>query len=404
MNMKLTQKETDLAGITTSSLMEEIEGLLSAPINVEMDKQEAVAVIQVLRLTNSKLLKRAIQLEQARAECQKDSQLHHQERSLLQTQLAQKMQELETAQEQIKLLKQEQQALKEKNQQQEILNEGLTVQLQTSQERVNQLEHEWLLTQATHNEQTYQLRQSESTCQELRNRLTRQQRYTMQLKVALEKCLDQPEAKSEVESDRIFTYQECEQKTDSSHQVSFAQVEPIPPWSIRESKIDCEVFATQPINAVAEATTNIDETLVEAFKEQFPEAIAPLGQTPEEQHNAVLNLLSDTSCVEAQASDNVIEVVEVTTETLDQSQWLEATFAEVLEAPAETNCDRKILHHSESSSVSSESTTEFEPLPTWEEPADVANPNWPSPVLNPSRSKKRKTLAAIELPNFAHIR
>ncbi|WNN87225.1 hypothetical protein [Gloeocapsopsis dulcis] len=385
MNMELTQKETNLARVTTSSLMEGIENLLSAPVNVEMNKQEEIAVIQVLRLKNSKLLKKAMQLEQARVECKKDSQL--------QTQLAQKMQELETAQQQIKLLKQEQQSYKEKTQQQQILIEGLTVQLQTSQERVNQLEHEWLLTQATYNEQTYQLRQSESTCQELRNRLTRQQRYTMQLKVALEKCLEQPNTKSEVESDRIFTYQECEQKTDSPHQVSFAQVEPIPPWSGHESKVDCEVFTTQPMNAVA-ATTNIDE-IVEVFKEQFPEAIAPLGQTPEEQHDAVLNLLNDAPCVEAQASDNFIKVVEVASE--DQSQdWLEATFAEVLEAPAETNCD------STSSSVSSESTTEFEQLPTWEEPEFFTNPNWPSPILYPSRSKKRKTLAAIELPNFAH--
>jgi hypothetical protein len=396
MNMELSQKETDLAQVATSHLMEGSKDLLSAPVNLEMDKQEAAAVIQVLRLTNSKLLQRAMHLEQAQVECKHDSQLQQERSLVLQTQLAQKIQELEAAQEQIKLLKQEQLALKEKTQQQEILNEGLTVQLQTSQERINQLEHEWLLTQATHNEQTYQLRQSESICQELRNRLTRQQRYTMQLKVALEKCLDQPESKSEIEGDRIFTYQECEQKTESSHQVSFAQDEPIPPWSDCEAKTDCEA-AAQPLSAVA-ATTTIDETLVEAFKEQFPEVIAPLG--PQEQHDAVLNLLSDTSGVEAQASDNLIEVVEV---DLNQPQWLEATFAEVL-SPVEMKCDHNVSQPAESSSVSFESTTEFELLPTWEEPAaaDFANPNWPSPVLYPSRSKKRKSLAAIELPSFAH--
>lgn len=348
MNMEMSQKETDLATITTSSLLER-EDMLNAPVKVEMNEQEAATVIQVLRLTNSKILKRAMQLEKTRAESQKDLQFHHQERSLLQTQLAQKTQELEAAQEQIKLLKQEQQALKEKTTQQQILNEGLTVQLQTSQERVNQLEHEWILTQAIHNKQIYQLQQSESTCQELRNRLTRQQHYTTQLKVALEKCLDKPNSKSEVESDRIFTYTNSE----SPQQVTLAQEQPIPPWSNQDLAIDGEVFpTTQPLETVFE--TNVDE-IVDAVIEPCSEAIAPLEQSPD---------------------------------------WLEATLTEA----AETQCNDP-----ESASISSKSTTEDE-APIWDEPEFLANPNWPSPILNPARTKKRKSLAAIELPTFAHSR
>lgn len=414
MNMELTRRENYLAGdLATSSRVEGIANLLSTPVDIE--KEENVAVIQALRSTNSKLFKQAMQLEQALVECTKDWKTQHERSQVIQTQLAQKTHELETAQEQIKLLKQEQQTNKQITQQQQILIEGLTVQLQASQERVNQLEREWLFTQATHNEQTYQLRQTESTCQELRNRLTRQQRYTMQLKVALEKCLDQPSPKSETaaDSDRIFTYTAThEENTDAPHQVIFAQVQPIPPWSGNESKPDA-VFTAHSLDAVTEATatTEIDENLVEAFMEQFPAAIETLGETPEEQHDAVLNLLSDSSNADAGLAQNPVELVAVTdtssrydTATADQSQgWLEATFAEVLESSdaTELNIDRA----PESPSVpSEESVTEFEfdQLPAWEE-TYFANPNWPSPVVYPSRSsKKRKTLAAIELPNFAH--
>ncbi|MGJ3248629.1 MAG: hypothetical protein ACFE0I_21430 [Elainellaceae cyanobacterium] len=78
------------------------------------------------------------------------------------------------------------------HQRQEILIETLTHQLQASQERVVQIEQDYAQLQKGHAEQSRELTQSEHLCRDLQMRLQRQQRYTMQFKVALEKCLEVP--------------------------------------------------------------------------------------------------------------------------------------------------------------------------------------------------------------------
>ena len=71
----------------------------------------------------------------------------------------------------------------------QMLNETLKTELSASQDRVTQLEpeHTALLRQDT--EQSQALLQANTSCRDLRARLQRQQRYTLQFKAALEKCL-----------------------------------------------------------------------------------------------------------------------------------------------------------------------------------------------------------------------
>ncbi|MDA0268663.1 MAG: hypothetical protein O3A14_17310 [Cyanobacteria bacterium] len=73
---------------------------------------------------------------------------------------------------------------------QRILAETLQAQLDSGQERVTQLERECTLLQQQHTAKSQSLQKAEETCRDLRSRLQRQQRYTLQFKVALEKCLD----------------------------------------------------------------------------------------------------------------------------------------------------------------------------------------------------------------------
>ncbi|PSB24723.1 hypothetical protein [Stenomitos frigidus] len=79
-------------------------------------------------------------------------------------------------------------------QRQQILVETLTEQLESSQERIAQLERDCALTQQRHNEQVQQVLQAEGACRDLRLRLHRQQQQTLQFKAALEKCLEMPTA------------------------------------------------------------------------------------------------------------------------------------------------------------------------------------------------------------------
>ena len=78
------------------------------------------------------------------------------------------------------------------HQRQQILIETLTGQLETSQERVAQLEREAALLQQHYSDRSQLLAQAEGTNRDLQARLHRQQRYTLQFKVALEKCLEVP--------------------------------------------------------------------------------------------------------------------------------------------------------------------------------------------------------------------
>ncbi|WP_088893820.1 hypothetical protein [Leptolyngbya ohadii] len=89
------------------------------------------------------------------------------------------------------------------NQRQQIVIETLTAGLENSQERVAQLEREAALLQQRYSEQTQLLMQSEGTCRDLQARLQRQQRYTLQFKAALEKCLEMPMPHQETGSDMI---------------------------------------------------------------------------------------------------------------------------------------------------------------------------------------------------------
>ncbi len=70
-----------------------------------------------------------------------------------------------------------------------IHNETLQAELDGSQQRVAQLERECTLLQQRFSEKNTALHQAEETCRDLKARLHRQQRYTLQFKAALEKCL-----------------------------------------------------------------------------------------------------------------------------------------------------------------------------------------------------------------------
>ncbi|MGB3137805.1 MAG: hypothetical protein WBB18_13460, partial [Nodosilinea sp.] len=71
-----------------------------------------------------------------------------------------------------------------------IHNETLQAELDVGHQRVAQLERECTLLQQRFSEKNTALHQAEETCRDLKARLHRQQRYTLQFKAALEKCLN----------------------------------------------------------------------------------------------------------------------------------------------------------------------------------------------------------------------
>ncbi|XGV95120.1 MAG: hypothetical protein ACAF41_20525 [Leptolyngbya sp. BL-A-14] len=127
-------------------------------------------------------------------------------------------------------IRQELERTQQTAQRQQILVETLTEQLESSQERIAQLERDCALTQQRYNEQVQQVLQVESTCRDLRLRLHRQQQQTLQFKAALEKCLEMPTA---------YTSQalpEIALEDDSSNLQALSallkpKTQPVKPWS-----------------------------------------------------------------------------------------------------------------------------------------------------------------------------
>ena len=156
----------------------------------QADLVELLSLMQDLQHRNSYLLGRVNQLEAVLNDCQSTLEAQAVRTQEQETVLAQQTEEMLAAEEHIHRLMHELDCAHQATQRQQILIETVTGQLESSQERVAQLERECALTQQRYNEQTHSLLQSENICRDLRSRLHRQQRYTLQFKAALEKCLD----------------------------------------------------------------------------------------------------------------------------------------------------------------------------------------------------------------------
>jgi len=100
------------------------------------------------------------------------------------------------------LLLQELEKTRQALQHQQHLVESLREQLANSQARTAQLECDLALVQQRYRQQAHLLQETETACLDLRTRLHRQQRQTLQFKAALEQCLDATSPNQSVRHDR----------------------------------------------------------------------------------------------------------------------------------------------------------------------------------------------------------
>ncbi|HEY9652236.1 MAG TPA: hypothetical protein V6C95_16365, partial [Coleofasciculaceae cyanobacterium] len=148
------------------------------------------ALVQKMRQRNRHLLEQVAELRQALKEKQEELNTERTRSREHEVIITQQSEDLIAIQGQLGRLFQALESSHQAAQRQQILIETLSEQLQSSQERVAQLERECALVQQGYNEQSHQLLQAANTCRELRTRLHRQQRQTLQFKVALEKSLE----------------------------------------------------------------------------------------------------------------------------------------------------------------------------------------------------------------------
>jgi hypothetical protein len=218
---------------------------------------DLISLIQELNQCNNILLDRVSLLEDALERSQTALRAEV-ERSQAQQAIApQAVQELMTAQEQIVQLSNQLEFAQQTHQRQQIRIETLAAQLDSSQERVAQLEREAALAQQRFEQQSHMVAQTENVCRDLQARLQRQQRYTLQFKAALEKCLDVPppsyESQSEPEQSAVSTQTWQEAQTALAGSVFLPKSQRIQPWSFRD------LLVSEPVEDADRPTRGTDD-------------------------------------------------------------------------------------------------------------------------------------------------
>ena len=405
----------------------------------DTDVAELVSLSQSLEQQNSDLLAHVEQLEKLLDECHSALQLQMKRNQTLETRLSQQAQELTATQEQMTRLFRELEASHQVAQRQQILIETFTQQLENSQEQVAHLERECALARASSNEQSYNLSQSENTCQELRSRLDRQQRYSLQLKAALDKFIDLPaHLELNPEAGNIPTTAEIQYypQNASSRLRLLLKPQPIQPWSAALEDITPEAIAQPPQNSTEpllptpgqeenppqEVSPN-REILAEDQQEELSEPLVNTIVPRTESESDLPDLLplpvesaNDLSENLDAAEEVLWQELERLTEAAVKDKLATAGLLETpISAPAPIESDLQeeteepvsqneetpatggelVLPRSYESSIVSVDT---------EDSDTTQSPNWPSPVVYPTRSpKKIKSLAAIDLPSFPRL-
>ncbi len=317
-----------------------------------------------LRQNNIALLNRISQLETALANSQRALQTYQERQPATEALLSQRLEEINTLQEHNKRLQGELEQAHQTTQRQQILVETLTEQLETTQTQVAQLERNCAIAQQRCHEQATQLNQRDKFCLDLQTRLHRQQRYTLQYKNALDRCLE-------------LSHSSREQVLNSldSGPLKLAKIEPgltpkvvaIKPWSVNHWE------ESAPIEP----------------EEDRPET-SEIRQFPK------LEVVSSSRITEPIHHDSTVEK----SEELDLNPTFLGADLDELEPPDIPASEIDPAAESGENLASAQPWSKEEP----ELPVQLPQGNWPSPVVYPLRpAKKRQSLAAIELPSFPRL-
>ncbi|MGH8000515.1 MAG: hypothetical protein ACREPR_14075 [Brasilonema sp.] len=387
---------------------------------VDAEFKKLLELNQELRSVNNDLYDKVEELKAALTESDKALQWQKKRSSVTESMLSQQAQELSASQEQVNSLFQQLETAVQTVQRQESLIENHKAQQEITQQRLAQLERECVLMKSNYNDQSDQLIQSENACRELRTRLMRQQRQTLQFKAALEKCLETPVPSYDFLENNDTNSTQTRPSKNSSFLLNQAQ--PIRPWSGESESLTDGVDDTRretpalPIHQWDNSTPNplstwdldTEETPTQTQPVDTPEpeiqTVSSLGSTSlEEQLDGVIQMffvanppVSISPQPPAEKDADSTQAAEAIWETSAIPLADEPETAQTLvsnDSPEETE-DYWIKVAQSSSLELQETADSVEPLTNYAT-------NSPSPLIYPQRpSKGRKSLSSVELPNF----
>jgi hypothetical protein len=369
---KNLQSQTQATPADSLPISDNLKNLLANSEQAKSKGSTPVTLMQALHECNRDLLGRISQLETALQESQKNLQARE-------TLLEQRNAELQNTQEQLTRLFGKLEVSTQTLQSQEISVESLTKQLATSQTRLATIERESATTVQRYNEQLHQLVTTENVCRELRSRLHRQQRHTLQFKAALEKSLEMPHPKSIAS---IETVENTEDRASAQLESLLATVKgqsvPLPP-----------TFNASPVQPWSDPSEPHPE--VATSKE-------PIGW--ESLVSQEFNTLAKASGIELHENENFSQK-ESETESSPRIAKAQKSVAEpeTESATAKYSSPELVRAARILSSVETFGIQEVRSNPT--QPTAVGEPKWLTSITSPLRAaSKRRSLAEIELPSF----
>ncbi|MEM6452580.1 MAG: hypothetical protein AAF703_19970 [Cyanobacteria bacterium P01_D01_bin.105] len=296
---------------------EAVEAAVEASDITPNDREhELLGLIRDLNECNDALLAKVSQLEgdlqRATAEAAADVETARAAVQLAQEKMSRQVaqeqasaqQVSQTAQQQVARLVGDLEQTEQALNRQQLVNENLQTELTEAQERITQLEKEGALAAQNHAEEIQARVKADAKNRDLRSRLQRQQRYTLQFKAALEKSLsvgvssasvtqtaeqsrpvsfNQPTAVSMPRSQRIMPW------ASANHTSAFQGIDPHLEAMIRRSANPSVAESAGPQQIMSEATqsvapqtnvstTNAATTNATAAEWVSPEAEAELWQ------------------------------------------------------------------------------------------------------------------------------
>jgi hypothetical protein len=267
--------------------LHEIDALIDASDQQsrQLEENDWLTVIKNLRQRNRALIKQVNELEKGLRDYQEAIGSQQTRSQAQETLLVQQKEVLDASEQQVSRLFHELESSHKVAQRQQVLIETLSHQLESSQQRLVDLERESTLTHERYQEQSNRLSQAENLCQELHIRLQRQQRQTLQFKLALEKCLEVPASSYGSQSEPGNS--ERHLKTVLAAQSLISKVQPIQPWSAQQnafeenSNINADNFnlAQQQVNP---ATTEFKQLINNAHSDLAQQQVNPASTEFEE--------------------------------------------------------------------------------------------------------------------------
>lgn len=373
----------------------------------DFDVLELVNLSEALQQQNNNLLSHVQDLERVLDECNRALESQIKRSQIAETKLAEQSKELNTTQEQLTRLFRELESSHQVAQRQQILIETLNQQLQSSQERVAELERQCAFIQQRYNEQSQILLQTDTTRQELQDRLQRQQRYTLQFKAALDKCLDIPTIK-EINAEISNLLNSSENQNNPQNISEAVQLllkpQPIKPWSSASE------------NSSEKSNSSQEETSRNLILPDFNKPLPRLEPSAESWNNPFLEIAKSDPNLAADLSTEATDKPPANFGAAEEAMWHElerltqgttvnVTPQETFVIPQSSNLlstNKEESPVKEAELLSATSTNEANLVPVQNEEIDSKTYlSSPSPIVYPQRTpKKIASLAAVDLPSF----